>query len=61
MREVGHASGVAIVTAAVGGMGSQCVRLLARDGWPELLLCDLDDARLEAVAAPSAEANVCTR
>ena len=52
MSEVGHASSVAIVTAAVGGMGSQCVRLLAKDGWRELLLCDLDDTRLEAVAAP---------
>jgi NAD(P)-dependent dehydrogenase (short-subunit alcohol dehydrogenase family) len=52
MSEGGHASGVAIVTGAVGGMGSECARLLAKDGWRELLLCDLDDARLEAVAAP---------
>jgi hypothetical protein len=33
-------------------MGSERVRLLAKDGWPELLLCHLDDARLEALAAP---------
>ncbi len=52
MSEGGHASSVAIVTGAVGGMGSQCARLLAKDGWRELLLCDLDDTRLEAVAAP---------
>ena len=52
MREGGHASGLAIVTGAVGGMGSECARLLVKDGWPELLLCDLDDARLEALAAP---------
>lgn len=44
--------GVAVVTGAAGGMGSQCARLMAEAGWPELLLCDLDDARLEAVAEP---------
>lgn len=44
--------GVAIVTGAAGGMGSQCARLMAEAGWPELLLCDFDEARLEAVAAP---------
>jgi NAD(P)-dependent dehydrogenase (short-subunit alcohol dehydrogenase family) len=47
-----HAAGVAIVTGAAGGMGSHCARLLAEDGWDELLLCDLDESRLEAVAAP---------
>ena len=52
MSECGSVSGVAIVTGAAGGMGSQCARLLVEDGWPELLLCDLDKARLEAVAAP---------
>lgn len=52
MREDGRASGVAIVTGAAGGMGSQCARLLVEDGWPQLLLCDLDKAKLEAVAAP---------
>jgi NAD(P)-dependent dehydrogenase (short-subunit alcohol dehydrogenase family) len=33
-------------------MGSQCARLMAEAGWPDLLLCDLDEAKLEAVAAP---------
>jgi NAD(P)-dependent dehydrogenase (short-subunit alcohol dehydrogenase family) len=47
-----RAKGVAIVTGAAGGMGSQSARLLAEAGWPVLLLCDLDRARLEAVAAP---------
>lgn len=44
--------GVAIVTGAAGGMGSQCARLLVEDGWRDLLLCDLFEDRLEAVAAP---------
>jgi NAD(P)-dependent dehydrogenase (short-subunit alcohol dehydrogenase family) len=44
--------GVAIVTGAAGGMGSQCARLMAEAGWPDLLLCDLDQAKLELVAAP---------
>lgn len=52
MSEAGRASGVAIVTGAAGGMGSKCAGLLAKEGWPELLLCDLDSAGLEAVAAP---------
>lgn len=33
-------------------MGSHCARLLAEDGWTDLLLCDLDAERLEAVAQP---------
>ena len=44
--------GVAVVTGAAGGMGSACARLMAEAGWPELLLCDLDEARLDTVAAP---------
>lgn len=52
MTETSLPSGVTIVTGASGGMGSQCARLLAEAGWPELLLCDLDQAKLEAVAAP---------
>lgn len=52
MSEWMRATGVAIVTGAAGGMGRECARLLAGDGWSELLLCDLDDERLEAVAAP---------
>lgn len=43
-------SGVAMVTGAAGGMGSHCARLLAEDGWTDLLLCDLDEARLEGIA-----------
>jgi NAD(P)-dependent dehydrogenase (short-subunit alcohol dehydrogenase family) len=46
------ATGLAIVTGASGGMGSQCARLMAEAGWTRLLLCDLDAAKLEAVAAP---------
>ena len=50
MGEFQRADGVAIVTGAAGGMGSHCARLLGEDGWPELLLCDLDEARLSPVA-----------
>jgi NAD(P)-dependent dehydrogenase (short-subunit alcohol dehydrogenase family) len=50
MAEFERANGVAIVTGAAGGMGSHCARLLGEDGWPELLLCDLDEARLAPVA-----------
>jgi NAD(P)-dependent dehydrogenase (short-subunit alcohol dehydrogenase family) len=42
---------IAIVTGAAGGMGSQCARLLTVHGWSELLLCDLHETRLDAVAA----------
>ncbi len=45
-------SGVTIVTGAAGGMGSHCARLMAEDGWDDLLLCDLFEDRLEAVAGP---------
>ncbi|MCB2079772.1 MAG: SDR family oxidoreductase [Novosphingobium sp.] len=55
MGEGGKPDGVAIVTGAAGGMGSQCARLLVEDGWKELLLCDLDEGRLENVAAPLRE------
>lgn len=50
MGEFQRAKGVAIVTGAAGGMGSHCARLLGEDGWNELLLCDLDEARLGPVA-----------
>jgi NAD(P)-dependent dehydrogenase (short-subunit alcohol dehydrogenase family) len=50
MAEFQRAGGVAIVTGAAGGMGSHCARLLGEDGWPELLLCDIDEARLAPVA-----------
>lgn len=44
------AKGVAIVTGAAGGMGRECARLLAEAGWKELILCDLDENRLQSVA-----------
>ncbi|MDG2004262.1 MAG: SDR family oxidoreductase [Novosphingobium sp.] len=47
--------GMAIVTGAAGGMGSLCADLLVKDGWMDLLLCDLFQDRLEAVAAPLRE------
>jgi len=47
--------GVAVVTGAAGGMGSATARQLAEAGWSELLLCDVDAGRLEAVAAPLRE------
>jgi NAD(P)-dependent dehydrogenase (short-subunit alcohol dehydrogenase family) len=46
-----RADGIAIVTGAAGGMGTPAARLLAEDGW-SLLLCDVDEARLQSVAAP---------
>jgi NAD(P)-dependent dehydrogenase (short-subunit alcohol dehydrogenase family) len=42
---------IAVVTGAAAGMGSQCARLLSVDGWSDLLLCDLHETRLDAVAA----------
>ena len=50
MAEFQRAEGVAIVTGAAGGMGTHCARLLGEGGWPELILCDLDEARLGPVA-----------
>ena len=47
----GNRQGVAVVTGAAGGMGSHCARLLADDGWGELVLCDRDEARLGPVAS----------
>ena len=45
-------AGIATITGAAGGMGSQCARLMAETGWRELLLCDLDEAKFEAIASP---------
>ena len=45
-------AGVAVVTGAAGGMGSAVALQLAQAGWLRLVLCDLDAARLEAVATP---------
>lgn len=50
MAEFERAQGVAIVTGAAGGMGSHCARLLGEAGWSEMILCDLDEARMASVA-----------
>lgn len=42
---------VAIVTGAYGGIGGAVARMLVREGWRELIVNDLDEARLEALAA----------
>src|SRR5450755_4452353 len=42
-------SGVAIVTGAMGGMGSASAKQLAAQRWP-LILCDLDAGRLKKMA-----------
>lgn len=52
MTQRNRAEGIAIVTGATGGMGSASARALAEAGYEQLLLCDIDAARLEAVAAP---------
>lgn len=52
MNQRNSAKGVALVTGATGGMGAASARALAEAGYEELLLCDMDAARLEAVAAP---------
>ena len=43
-------NGLAIVTGAAGGMGTQCAYQLAGCGWHDLLLCDLVGDKLDAVA-----------
>jgi NADP-dependent 3-hydroxy acid dehydrogenase YdfG len=58
MAEAAKPDSVAIVTGAAGGTGSHCARLLTEDGWGELLLCDIDEARLEATATPLREKGV---
>lgn len=47
-----RAKGVAVVTGGAGGMGSACAIKLAAEGWDELLLCDIQADRLEAIAGP---------
>jgi NAD(P)-dependent dehydrogenase (short-subunit alcohol dehydrogenase family) len=49
MNHTQSKSAVAIVTGALGGMGSPAAKRLAAQGWP-LLLCDLDSGRLEKAA-----------
>jgi NAD(P)-dependent dehydrogenase (short-subunit alcohol dehydrogenase family) len=48
--------GIAVFTGAAGGMGSACARRLAEAGWTQLLLCDVSEQRLEAVAGPLRDA-----
>jgi len=45
-----HDGAIAIITGATGGMGSAVAARLAAVGWP-LLLCDLNEGRLESLAA----------
>lgn len=52
MTQRNCAQGVALVTGATGGMGAATARALATAGYEELLLCDMDASRLEAVADP---------
>lgn len=49
MTEQQGERGVAVVTGAAGGMGSAAAEQLQAKGWP-LLLCDLNEARLDARA-----------
>jgi NAD(P)-dependent dehydrogenase (short-subunit alcohol dehydrogenase family) len=45
-----RAAGVAIITGGAGGIGSACARKLVREGWDDLLLCDVHAGRLAEVA-----------
>lgn len=51
MSVVGSNAGVAIVTGAAGGMGAPSAQRLAAQGLA-LILCDISEDRLEALAAP---------
>ena len=52
MAKMDIPQGVAIITGAAGGMGSACARQLVEAGWTHLLLCDVSEERLKAVAGP---------
>lgn len=52
--------GVAVVTGAVGGMGSAIARKLLAEGWRQLLLCDVDAERLDSLAAELRQAGADT-
>jgi NAD(P)-dependent dehydrogenase (short-subunit alcohol dehydrogenase family) len=51
MGEQQSKPGLAVVTGAAGGMGSAVASQLSAEGW-SLLLCDLDQKRLEENARP---------
>lgn len=50
MAEAGRPEGVAIITGAARGIGEACARALVEDGWPDLLLCDVNGELLDAAA-----------
>ena len=50
MPDAKRPEGVAIITGAARGIGAACARALVEDGWPELLLCDLNAELLENTA-----------
>ncbi len=52
MNSETNETGTAIVTGASGGMGVAAAARLFAAGWKQLLLCDVDESRLEAVAEP---------
>ena len=51
MSEQQSNGGLAVITGAAGGMGSAVASQLGAQGW-SLLLCDLDQTRLEENARP---------
>jgi NAD(P)-dependent dehydrogenase (short-subunit alcohol dehydrogenase family) len=50
MKDSLFETGVAVVTGAANGMGAACTRALASAGWRHLLLCDLDEEKLQSIA-----------
>lgn len=52
MDQQGRAEGVAVVTGAAGSMGRATASALMKAGWNELLLADVSEEALKAVAEP---------
>jgi NAD(P)-dependent dehydrogenase (short-subunit alcohol dehydrogenase family) len=52
MNDQSRAEGVAVVTGAAGSMGKATAQALFDAGWNDLLLCDLGQEALDAVAGP---------